>query len=186
MAHSAAANHWFSVSDSVVLKFEGEAGGNEGDRLFKATHASYVFYDIIDTGSNYIAVGRDETNSDLAVVGLKRTDGSVDWSTHFSEAEYAYSINKCAGGFIIAGYALDGAVKVGYLLKINGTGEKEWSQTYTENSSEDTVFMDAKEAKDKGFLAIGYQMDSTDDSRWEYTVKTNRYGETCSTGTPCN
>jgi len=144
-----------------------------------------------------ICIGQDGTYTAVgAVTGYVNTfvanvspSGVTNWEHTYDIGNYPKSIVATSDkGYIVSGSLGNPNeswnAPLAFLLKIDKNGNEEWRKYFTPNVNEGTVFYRAVETIDKGFLAVGGHRLSATESQ-VYIVKTNRHGESCSPGVPC-
>jgi len=142
------------------------------------------FYSVIPTGDGgYLAVGAtigaDGQNRDAYLVKTN-AQGNQLWSKTFggsSGGEIAYSVVRTSdGGFVFAGSTTSfgaGGFDV-YLVKINASGNEQWSKTFGGSDWEEGYSV--VETSDKGFAISGYTVSSGVGARDAYLIKTDASG----------
>jgi hypothetical protein len=142
------------------------------------TDGGYLVQQTNDGG--YIIGGYTLSFGEDYDVYLIKTDGNgvEQWSQTYGEAEhdFGFSVHQTTdGGFIIAGstwssVTVDNDV---YLIKTNGNGVEQWSQTYggTESESGSSV----KQTTDGGFIIAGSTLSFGEDYD-VYLIKTDSEG----------
>jgi hypothetical protein len=129
----------FGSGNKDVWLIKTDAQGNmQWDKTFGGTESEIGFDIKKTTDGGYIITGYTESNSNgLYDVLLIKTDsnGNEIWSKNIGNGNYesGSSVTQTFdGGFIITGYTIsygNGARDI-WLIKIDGNGNEEWTQTY--------------------------------------------------------
>jgi hypothetical protein len=85
--------------------------------------------------------------------------GNEEWHKAFTGDNADYDV-KCVqlttdGGYIIAGYRWGKTTVNGYLLKLDGSGSKDWEKVYGNNKFSE--LQDVRQTRDGGYIAAGYR-----------------------------
>lgn len=136
----------------------------------------------------YGVVGATSGNTETFVASWGKDGGSAAWGKYYNVGGYPQSISPTQD----KGYIISGATgnpdsgwdtPTSFLMKVDANGNQEWVKNYKPDGA-GTVFYDAIQTEDQGFMAIGGVRYSASESAI-YLVKTNRHGESCSPGVPC-
>ncbi len=116
------------------------------------------------------------------------SSGNLIWQKHYSSPDtnfYFYGIQPSENGYVVGGgIALDTFTRTmprGYLMKIDTSGNKIWSRTYTYHNAyeEDNYAWDLIKTSDGGYLLSGYLIYNLSDNRNDaWLVKTDSCGYT--------
>ena len=174
---------------AIVAKYEGDSGGSEGDTIFEVHNTGVSRFQSIATStkdSDYRVVGHDDNG--IYVARIDALSGATVWEKSFPAGTTGWSIEPALenGGHIISGdyrNPTTGRQQM-YLLKISDSGDEEWSQYFNPGTLFQSGARHAIETDDRGYLASGYAQ-ADGDNRKIYLIKTNRHGESCSAGVPC-
>ena len=110
--------------------------------------------------------------------------GVEEWSQTFGGAgdDTAQSVQQTSdGGYIVTGSKEneDGDWDL-YLIKTNGMGVEEWSQTF--GGAGDDIGMSVQQTSDGGYIVTGGKENENEDGDWDlYLIKTNEFGNITST-----
>ena len=117
---------------------------------------------------------------------LRKTfeDGSLDWEYMFGEyyiQDQGHSVQQTIdGGYIITGLTSSSGNNNVYLLKTNGNGIEEWSQTF--GGSYNDGGRSVQQTSDGGYIITGFKdQDDFGDGGNFYLIKTNEFGNITST-----
>jgi len=171
-------------------------GGDEsfpnqaGRTLAKGFFSTDGYFTSICEGrdGSYTAVG-GVTGFTNTFVASMSPSGVTKWEYTYDVGTHPYSISPTKDkGYIIAGS--DGNpdtawnTPIAFILKISRNGKEEWRKYFKPVAGDGTVFYKAIQTQDKDYLAVGSLRESSNLSE-VYIVKTNRHGESCSPGVPC-
>ena len=174
---------------AAIAKYEGDSGGNEGVTIFEVENTGVSRFQSVALGtkdSDYRVVGHDDDG--IYVARIDALSGATVWEKSFPAGTTGWSIEPALenGGHIISGdyrNPTTGRQQM-YLLKISDSGDEEWSQYFNPGTLFQSGARHAIETDDRGYLASGYAQ-ADGDNRKIYLIKTNRHGESCSAGVPC-
>ena len=140
-----------SISSAEIPVNEYRYGPIAGDSLVQASDGGYVFVaraaaSVLENGSY-----AGEQNE---VIKTYR-DGNVEWNTTtgYSPNGDQWIMATLDGGYAVAGSSYNPS-SIGWLIKVDAEGNKQWNQTYQQGGS-DTFINHAIQTRDRGFALIG-------------------------------
>lgn len=140
---------------------------DQGNLTWSSSVAPYPVIAVAEGHDCNIAYILSDTDERVYIVSPNGT-GRFNKEIYPSGTGHIYSIFACNDdGYVCAGDLNSGDSQV---IKLSSTGKIEFKVDF-----ESMDFNDAIETNDGGYLAVG----------GAYIVKTNRYGESCSKGEPC-
>ncbi|MCZ2267437.1 MAG: T9SS type A sorting domain-containing protein [Ignavibacteriales bacterium] len=166
-----------------------DSGGNiEWDKVFGGDSTDYGSYVLETPDSGYLLIGTTYSyGAGGSDVWLIKTDknGNTVWTKFLGESDH-YETGKCLqptneGGYIIAGetrttYYPQQNVKA-LLIKINSSGDPEWSSPRTFGHSDSTYTIKAcKQTLDGGYVLCGQARAWGSNDRAVLVIKTDQVG----------
>ena len=145
---------------------------------------------------NYTAVGFTTGHAGTFIASMGPS-GVTKWEKTYTTMGYPQSIAPCDDkGYIVSGSDNEPSSlltdAIATIMKIDRYGNYQWHKQFKPEKTYNyvtTSFTDAIETIDRGFLAMGaYNYSNLGGGnvyRIPYIVKTNRHGESCSPGVPC-
>ena len=147
--------------------------GSVGYSVKQTTDGGYI----ITGNKSYVGNG----DSDLYLIKTNE-NGEQEWDQTYGilfNSDVGYSVQQTNdGGYIITGYTYPSPPqfqKDVFLIKINGNGEEEWSQTFGEDYED--VGYSVQQTTDGGYIITGTKTNQENFSYDIYVIKTNNIGE---------
>jgi hypothetical protein len=168
----------FNTAQSYLIKTDASGNVQWSKKYFNVDYS--FIYDVKKTADNnyvFLAINYSNIDSDSAYIVKINSSGSVIWCKYFySSTEYVdgFALNATSdGGYVITGETYASAEN-GFILKIDGNGNYKWSKSTNVGFDEGTIFFDAVETSDGGYVAAGQYYNI--DSAYFYFTKFNSTG----------
>jgi hypothetical protein len=156
--------------------------GQEFETTFGGTYDDEGYSVQQTTDGGYVIAGLTWPSSDIIpIVYLIKSDGNgmEQWNQTFgvSDEDAGVSVQQTTdGGYIIAGLSgtlPDNSADV-YLIKTDGNGIEQWSQTF--GGAESECGYSVQQTTDGGYIITGYTYSFGNGGAYVYLIKTDGYG----------